>query len=88
MYRLLQVGKLVYKQLINHLVPCSYALVNFTVGLQTNNKLNITFILVVDDFGIKYIDIKNLNYLDIVLENRYAIIINYISSLYISMILK
>ena len=63
MYGLPQAGHLAHNQLVKHLALYGYTPAKFTLGQWINKKLGITFTLVVDDFGIKYKGMKNLNHL-------------------------
>ena len=53
-YGLLQADRLAHDNLVNHLVPYNYKLVTHTPGLWINISNNITFTLVVDNFGVSY----------------------------------
>jgi hypothetical protein len=54
MYGLPQAGILAFNQLKNHLATHDYAPCTHTPGIWTHSTRDITFSLVVDDFGIKY----------------------------------
>jgi hypothetical protein len=54
MYGLPQAGKLANEQLIQLLAPHGYRPVPLTPGLWRHDTRDLTFSLVVDDFGIKY----------------------------------
>jgi len=54
MYGLPQAGKLANNQLIAALAPFGYHPVPLTAGLWRHKTRDITFCLVVDDFGVKY----------------------------------
>ena len=53
-YGLLQVGRLAYDDLVNHLALYKYKSVTHILGLWINISNNITFTLVVDNFGVNY----------------------------------
>jgi len=54
MYDLPQAGRLAYEQLVMHLQHAGYVKAGSTPGLSKHVSKPIQFILVVDDFGIKY----------------------------------
>ena len=54
MYGPPQAGRLAYDQLIKHLATGGYHPTGITPGLFTHKTRPITFVLVVDDFGIKF----------------------------------
>jgi len=56
MYGLPQAGQLANDRLTTFLAPFGYAPVPITPGLWRNKTRNIAFTLVVDDFGVKYLD--------------------------------
>ena len=87
MYGLSQVGILAHQKLKKYLKPFGYEPVEFTLGLWVNKQQNILFTLVVDDFGVKYIDLKNAKHLIDALEKEYAITVNVTESSYCSIIL-
>ena len=53
-----QAGKIANERLKKHLANFGYASCKFTAALWKHNIRNITFTLVVDDFGIKYVSEK------------------------------
>jgi hypothetical protein len=56
MYGLPQAGILAYNQIVARLIKHGYAPCAHTTGLWTHDTRNVTFCLIVDDFGIKYIN--------------------------------
>ena len=56
MYGLPQAGRLANDRLVKFLAPHGYAPVPITPGLWTHTTRPLAFTLVVDDFGIKYVD--------------------------------
>ena len=54
MYGLPQAGRLAYDQLTKHLALAGYTPTEHTPGLFKHTTRDIQFILIVDDFGIKY----------------------------------
>ena len=73
MYGLKEASVLAYDQLKAHLAPYGYAPVPLTPGLWRHNKLRTTFTLAVDDFGIKYYSISDLEHLFNALETKYTL---------------
>jgi hypothetical protein len=63
MYGLPQAGKLANEQLIQLLTPHGYCPVPLTPGLWRHDTRDLTFSLVVDDFGIKYTNKADANHL-------------------------
>jgi hypothetical protein len=61
MYGLPQASKLANNQLIAALAPFGYQPVPLTAGLWRHKTRDITFCLVVDDFGVKYTSKDNDN---------------------------
>ena len=88
MYELPQAGILAHRKLVKYLKPYGYEPVVFTPGLMVNKIQKISFALVVDDFRVKYADLKNAKHLIDALEIEYTITIDMSSSLYCSVTLK
>ena len=88
MHGLPQAGRLAHEELVAHLAPYGYSPVRFTPGLWTHNKLKTTFTLVVDDFGLKHLSMQDAMHLKQALETKYAVTIDYSSSLYIGVSLN
>ena len=63
MYGLPQAGRIAMLQLMRRLKPYGYTPCKFMPGLWKHETLPIQFVLVVDDFGIKYTDIKHFDHL-------------------------
>ena len=61
MYGLPQSGILANKLLRQRLQPHGYFEVEYTPGLWKHKSRPVQFTLVVDDFGVKYIDKTNAN---------------------------
>ena len=53
-----QAGKISHDGLKKHLAPCGHTPEKHTPGLWKHEKTDLTFTLIVDDFGIKCTDIK------------------------------
>ena len=71
MYGLPQAGRIAHEALRTHLEPFGYYPIPHTQGLWTHRTRNIFFCLVVDDFGIKYINKDDANHLLQALEHKY-----------------
>ena len=87
-YGLPQAGRLAHDDLVTHLAPYNYKPATHTPGLWINATNNITFTLVVDDFGVKYSSDFNLKHLIEALETKYTITIDLTGNLYIGVTLK
>jgi hypothetical protein len=88
MYGLPQAGKLANEQLVRHLAPYGYAPCPITPGLWKHHTRDITFLLVVDDFGIKYTNRKDVEHLLNALQDAYKITVDWDGERYCGLILK
>ena len=82
MYGLKESGKLVFDQLVKHLVPYGYAPYKYTTGLWKHKNNGITFVLRVDDFGIKYTNKATAQYLINALKVKYECTEDWAGNLY------
>lgn len=82
MYGLKQAGRIAYDALVKHLAKYSYVPSNTTQGLWTHVTRPIQFILVVDDFGVKYTNEEDVHHLIAALKDKYNISIDWEGSLY------
>eukprot|EP00957_Ditylum_brightwellii_P113512 8654929-Ditylum_brightwellii.AAC.1 len=82
MYGLLQAGCIAHDQLVQHLAKHGYHPVQHTPGLWRHETRNITFCLIVDDFGIKYTQWKDVEHLVSDLCKLYVITINWEGKLF------
>ncbi len=73
MYGLPQAGRLANKQLTKFLAPHGYAPVPITPGLWRHATQDLSFTLVVDDFGVKYTDRANAEHLMTMLNKLYKV---------------
>ena len=73
MYSLPQAGKIANDRLTKFLAPYGYAPVPLTAGLWRHDTRDITFTLVVDDFGVKYTDVADANHLMSALKDQYKV---------------
>ena len=87
-YGLPQAGKLANEQLIRHLAPYGYAPCPITPGLWKHATRNIAFLLVVDDFGIKYTDKRDAEHLLAALQDAYKISVDWDGERYCGLIMK
>ena len=72
-YGLPQAGVLANKLLKKRLAPAGYYEMPHTPGLWKHVSRPIAFTLVVDDFGVKYVNKKNANHLFATLKGKYKI---------------
>jgi hypothetical protein len=87
MYGFPQAGILAFNQLKTHLATHGYAPCTHTPGLWTHSSWDITFTLVVDDFGIKYTNRDDALHLLSALEELYTVTTDWTGSLYLAMTL-
>ena len=73
MYDLPQAGRIANDRLKKFLEPYGYAPVPITPGLWTHKTNPLTFSLVVDDFGIKYVNRADVDHLIATLQKLYVI---------------
>jgi hypothetical protein len=85
MYGLPQAGILAYNQLVTHLAQYGYAPCTHTPGLWTHKTRDITFYLVVDDFGIKYTNRCDTEHLLTALQALNVVTTDWTGSLYLTM---
>ena len=77
MYGLPQAGRIAYEQLVRFLAPHGYEPVPVTPGLWRHKERDIRFVLIVDDFGIRYTKCKDLDHLIHVLKQHYEMNIDW-----------
>lgn len=82
MYRLPQAGILANKKLTRHLAKHGYTPCPHTPGLWRHATCPITFTLVVDNFGIKYIGLDHATHLITALKEIYDVTIDVDGKLY------
>jgi hypothetical protein len=71
MYGLPQAGRLANDQLIAFLAPHVYRPVPLTPGLWRHDTKDITFSVVVDDFGVRYTSRADADHLITTLKTAY-----------------
>ena len=87
-YGLLQAGILANKLLREQLCPHGYFEVPHTPGLWKHISRPISFTLVVDDFGIKYVGREHVDHLLRVLKQHYKLAEDWKGQLYCGIELK
>ena len=88
MYGLPQADKIVHDELVRHLAPSGYHPTAHTPDIWTHATRPLTFVLTVDDFGIKYTDINDANHLLASLRRKYDVTTDWYGSLYYGVTLK
>ena len=88
MYGLPQEGKIVYNQLVLHLVPHGYAPVQHTPWLWQHELQEISLILWVDDFVVKYTNRKDVHHLQQALGELYWFESDWLGKMYVKIQLK
>ena len=76
MYGLKQSAILAYKQLVSRLGTYGYEPIKTTNGLWEHKTRPTLFVLCVDDFGVKYNSLNNLNHLIKALKQHYEITVD------------
>ncbi len=71
-----QAGILANKHLKRKFAPFGYHKCKKTPGLWYHDTKNITFTLVVDDFGVKYVNKSNVEHLIASLKANYALTVD------------
>ena len=84
MYILKKAGIISHQELIKSLVPYIYHLVKYTPGLWKHDMKDTLFLLVVDEFSIKYTLLDNTQHLLNALKTKYTISEDWQAQLYIS----
>jgi hypothetical protein len=83
-----QAGRIANDRLQRHLKQFGYAPVPRTPSLWKHDSRPVTFSLVVDDFGVKYVDKKNAEHLIHALTQMYQISVDWHGTLYLGLTLK
>jgi hypothetical protein len=82
MYGLPQAGKLAHDLLQQRLANHGYAPIPNTPVLSKHETRPVTFTLVIDDFGVKYIGRKNVEHFKNALEDKYTVSTDWKGALY------
>jgi hypothetical protein len=88
MYGLPQAGRIAYDKLVNHLAPHGYHPCQRTPGLWRHVTRPVTFCLVVDDFGVKYVGKQHADHLLHALQTEYKITSDWEGKLYCGITLR
>ena len=88
MYGLPQAGRIAHDALAKHLKPYGYHPSSKPPRLWKHNVRPINFILVVDDFGIKYLGKEHALHLKSTLETKYKLTTEWEGKLYIRVALE
>jgi len=88
MYGLPQAGCIANDQLIPILATAGYHQAEHTPGLFMHEWRPVTFSLVVDDFGIKYVRKEHADHLIKTLEAKYTILQDWMGSMYLGLMLE
>lgn len=88
MYGLPQAGRIANDYLRELLAPAGYEPVPFTPGLWKHQTRPISFVLVVDDFGIKFVNRADVDHLFATLCQRYEIKVDETGSRYCGLTLQ
>ena len=82
-YGLKQGGKIAHNDLVQHLRKHGYVRAGKTDGLFTHITRNISFTLVVDDFGIKYTNEADVHHLIKIMNEKYTFKVDFDAKQYI-----
>ena len=88
MYGLKESGFLANQELKTVLAKEGYIPAKFTPGLYTHKTRPIAFSLVVDDFGVKYINKEDMEHLIAALGKKYPIKVDWKAEFYLGMTIK
>jgi hypothetical protein len=88
MYGLPQAGRLANNLLVTRLAPHGYHPVEHTHGLWRHKTRPITFILVVDDSGVRYVGKEHANNLLNAIKKQYEVTEDWAVKLYCGTLLK
>ena len=83
MYGLKQAGKITNDDLIEYLKEFGYYPSRKTPGRWLHKTRNISFTLVVDDLGVKFIDKADVDYLFSAIEAKYPLKIDWEANTYL-----
>ena len=76
MHGLKEACVIAFKRLVKNLSPRGYHPVKHTPGLWRHTSWKIMLTLAVDDFGIKYVDMKDIQHIIASLCHNYVILVN------------
>jgi hypothetical protein len=72
-----QSGKIAHDDLVQHLAKYGYSKAKRTDGLFLHKTRDLSFTLVVDDFGIKYTNKDDVNHLIAAVRDKYPLKVNW-----------
>jgi hypothetical protein len=87
MYGLKEAAIIAFNQLVTKLAPAGYKPAPFTPGLWRHHTKKTTFVLCVDNFGVKYFSKSDAHHLIDAIKAHYELTINWSGSLYCGLIL-
>lgn len=82
-YRLKQAGKIAHNDLVEHLAQHGYVRASTMDGLFKHKTRNISFTLIVDNFGIKYTSKKDIKHLILIMHLKYKFKVDFDAKQYI-----
>jgi hypothetical protein len=88
MYGLPQAGRLANNLLVKRRAPHGYHPVEHTHGMWSHTTRPVTFTIVFDDFGVKYVGKDNVDYLLNALKENYEVTEDWEGKLYCGISLK
>lgn len=86
-YGLKQSGRIAHDDLVSHLKESGYVKAPRTEGLFVHKTRKISFTLVVDDFGIKYEKLADLEHLTAAIRKKYPLKVDYDAKQYVGITL-
>ena len=87
LYGLVQAGKLAYDQLLERLLKANFYPAPHAPGLFLHKTRSISFTLCVDDFGIKYTQKDDIDFLINTIQQHYKVTIDWTGSNYLGLTL-
>ena len=87
LYGLYQSGALAAKELAADLKPYGYYKVSKTNGLWRHKSCPISFTLVVNDFGVSYVNKADIEHPEVALKKHYPMIVDWAGNIYIGITL-
>jgi len=88
MYGLKEAGIIAFNQLVKKLAPAGYEPMPFTPGLWKHRTKQTTFVLCVDDFGVKYFSKADAQHLIDAIKENYELSIDWEGTLYCGLTLN
>ena len=88
MYGLPQAGWISHNALVKHLESYGYHTSSKNPRLWKHNSQKINFTLVVDDFGVKYLEKEHTLHLKAAIEDKYKVTTDWEGKFYIGIALK